>query len=45
VKRAKTGEIAAAPFQGHEIGNHLFHAGGIKYLRYGFVRDQGSGKD
>jgi hypothetical protein len=41
VKRTQAGEIAASPFQSNKIADNLFHTGGIKYLRYGIVRDQG----
>jgi len=41
VKRAQSRKVAAPPFQSYEISNDLLNAGGIKYLRYGIVRDQG----
>jgi len=43
MKRAQPGKVASTPFQGHKIGYDLLHAGGIKYLRYCIVRDQGPG--
>jgi hypothetical protein len=44
MKRAQACKIGAAAFQSHKITNNFLHAGGIKYLRYGIVRDQGFGE-